>query len=89
MSTEECHSIHSVMQSNWNSWKIDTFREAVNFELIICILKTSRLYLFLAKVIICSELVLKCGSYDTETYNIIRLIKRVLSYIKILYVHII
>ena len=59
ISDELGSSSYSVMQSDENSWVIDTFREAITSELMISlILKTStRPYSCLAKVIIRSDLV--------------------------------
>ena len=50
-------NVHSVMQSDGNSWKIDTFLKGYNFRTndLILILKTqTRPYTCLAKVIFCS-----------------------------------
>ena len=51
--TADFRFIYSVMQSDGNSWKIDTFREAVN-DLILILKSPTHPQLCLAKVIICS-----------------------------------
>ena len=53
---------YSVMQSDGNSWKIDTFQDSRGYNFwtndLILFLKTpTRSYSSLAKVIFCSELV--------------------------------
>ena len=50
-------SLYSVMQSDRNSLKIDTFQDAITSELMILILETStRPFSCLAKVIIIENL---------------------------------
>ena len=49
--------IYIVMQSDGNSWKIDSFHYFWTNDLILILKTPSRPYSWLAKVIICLELV--------------------------------